>query len=83
MPFFASLFCNDTHAYYRVDKGGCDARDAHGLFLWFMTNRSWVLTDNLARQNYMQRCAVEWDCWADEVSCENIFCNRLNPCSLY
>nr|CAB3248156.1 galactocerebrosidase [Phallusia mammillata] len=59
----------DTYGVFvalRVDKGGCDAREASGLFLWFMTNRSWVLTTDIMRENRLQRCAIGWECWVTE-----------------
>lgn len=47
----------------RVDSGGCDVRNAKGLFLWLHSDLSWTLTTTLERNKHMVACYKDWACW--------------------
>nr|XP_039272955.1 galactocerebrosidase-like [Styela clava] len=47
----------------RVDAGGCDVRNAKGVFLWLHKDQSWTLTTTLERNKYLGRCYSDWGCW--------------------
>nr|CAB3248136.1 galactocerebrosidase [Phallusia mammillata] len=51
----------------RVDKGGCDARVARGVFLWIMSDRSWMLTADLAQDTTLISCSAGSPCWKSEL----------------
>ncbi|CAK8686172.1 unnamed protein product [Clavelina lepadiformis] len=47
----------------RVDKGGCDAREAEGLFFWLLESGVWKLTSDIGREHVIKQCYVDEKCW--------------------
>ncbi|XP_002122521.2 galactocerebrosidase [Ciona intestinalis] len=52
----------------RVDKGGCDAREARGVYFWLMKNGSIMLTSDLTAKTMLEQCYFYWECFVADYS---------------
>uniref|UniRef100_H2YEX4 Galactocerebrosidase n=1 Tax=Ciona savignyi TaxID=51511 RepID=H2YEX4_CIOSA len=69
----------------RVDKGGCDAREANGLYFWLMKNGSIMLTSDLTATSVLKQCYFYWKCFYNELDWNNVTLsvNQHNQVSAY
>lgn len=53
--------------FIRVDKGGCDMREAKGFYFWLIASGIWIVSSDIGREHRLKECYIDQSCWISPV----------------